>query len=155
MADQRPLSPDQASHTRDLLIQAGYREARHATIYQGIRVLFATVGFLAVLAIWRLNSPPLLVGVTCLGFFIPRFFLKHMINDRQTRIRLGLIDALDLITLYIGPGVGPAMTSREAMKHVTEDLRLTYPELHDELYFVCRDINAGYSWDEALDAMSE
>ncbi len=38
-----PLSPTDVSQTRAWLIQAGYREARHASIYFGLRVLFAAL----------------------------------------------------------------------------------------------------------------
>src|SRR5215468_10231648 len=96
-----PLSPSDTDRTRGWLIQAGYREPRHVTFYQGIRVLFAALGFVSVLLISGVKSPPLLIGVTGLGFFIPRFFLKRMINDRQTRIRLAMPDALDLTVICV------------------------------------------------------
>ena len=38
-----PLSPDDSDRTRAWLIQAGYREARHLTMFLGIRVLVALV----------------------------------------------------------------------------------------------------------------
>src|SRR6266581_8586015 len=39
-----PLSPSEVSRTRKWLIQAGYREQRHFTIYLGLRVLLALLG---------------------------------------------------------------------------------------------------------------
>src|ERR1039457_3198487 len=68
-----PLSPADVSQTRLWLIQAGYRNPQHVTIYRGLRVLFAAVGFLAVFAFTGFGSPLLLLGVTAFGFFIPRF----------------------------------------------------------------------------------
>jgi tight adherence protein C len=41
------------------------------------------------------------------------------------------------------------------MKRVAEDLRHRHPELSDEFYLICREMHAGYSWDEALCGMSE
>ena len=38
-----PLSPSDVSRTRKWLIQAGYREPRHLTIYFGLRLLLALV----------------------------------------------------------------------------------------------------------------
>jgi tight adherence protein C len=151
MGNQLPFSPDQVSRIRALLIQAGYHESRHFILYLGIRVLIALLGLGAVLLISGLNSPLLLVGVTGLGFFIPRFILKRMIRSRQKRIRLGFIDFFDLTALCVEAGLAPL----KAMKHVAEDLRPTHPELRDELYLACREMHAGYSWDEALDSMSE
>lgn len=151
MGSRLPFSPDQVSRIRALLIQAGYHEYRHFILYLGIRALIALLGLAAVLLISGLNSPLLLAGMTWLGFFIPHFILKRMIRDRQKRIRLGFIDAFDLTALCVEAGLAPL----KAMKRVAEDLRHRHPELSDELYLVCREIHAGYSWDEALCDMSE
>src|SRR5271157_905931 len=76
-----PLSPADVSQTRLWLIQAGYRNAQHVTIYRGLRVLFAALGFLSVFLFTGFNSPLLLVGVTAFGFFIPRFLLKKKMEE--------------------------------------------------------------------------
>ena len=141
-----PLSPTDTNRTRAWLIEAGYREARHITIYQGIRVLFAAVGLISVLLISGLKSPPLLVGVTGLGFFIPRFFLKRMINDRQLRIRLGMPDALDLTVICVEAG----LSLDQAMMRVGEDLKHAHPELSDEFYLMNLELRAGKPRAEAL-----
>jgi tight adherence protein C len=141
-----PLSPTDTNRTRGWLIQAGYREARHLTAYQGIRVLFALVGFVSVLLISGINSPMLLVGVTGLGFFIPRFFLKRMITDRQMRIRVGMPDALDLTVICVEAG----LALDQAMMRVGEDLRHAHPELSDEFYLMNLELRAGKPRAEAL-----
>ncbi len=141
-----PLSPTDTNRTRGWLIQAGYRESRHLTIYQGIRVLFAALGFVSVLLISGVKSPPLLIGVTGLGFFIPRFFLKRMINDRQTRIRLGMPDALDLTVICVEAG----LALDQAMMRVGEDLRHAHPDLADEFYLMNLELRAGKPRAEAL-----
>lgn len=141
-----PLSPTDTNRTRGWLIQAGYREARHMTVYQGIRVLSAVVGLIAVLLISGLKSPPLLVGVTALGFFVPRFFLKRMINDRQTRIRLGMPDALDLTVICVEAG----LSLDQAMMRVGDDLRHAHPDLADEFYLMNLELRAGKPRAEAL-----
>jgi tight adherence protein C len=141
-----PLSPSDTNRTRAWLIQAGYRESRHLTAYQGIRVLFAAVGFISVLLISGLKSPPLLVGVTGLGFFIPRFFLKRMIADRQLRIRLGMPDALDLTVICVEAG----LALDQALMRVGEDLRHAHPDLSDEFYLMNLELRAGKPRAEAL-----
>jgi tight adherence protein C len=141
-----PLSPTDTNRTRGWLIQAGYREARHLTAYQGIRVLFALVGFVSVLTISHLDSLMLLVGVTGLGFFIPRFFLKRMITDRQMRIRVGMPDALDLTVICVEAG----LALDQAMMRVGEDLRHAHPELSDEFYLMNLELRAGKPRAEAL-----
>jgi tight adherence protein C len=141
-----PLSADDSNRTRAWMIQAGYREQRHITIYQGIRVLFAAVGFFSVVVVSGIKSPPLLLGVTALGFFIPRFFLKRKINDRQMRIRLGMPDALDLTVICVEAG----LSLDQAMMRVGEDLRHAHPELADEFYLMNLELRAGKPRAEAL-----
>jgi tight adherence protein C len=141
-----PLSPTDTNRTRGWLIEAGYREARHMTIYQGVRVLFAAIGFVTVLLISGVKSPPLLIGVTGLGFFIPRFFLRRMINERQTRIRLGMPDALDLTVICVEAG----LSLDQALLRVGEDLRHAHPDLSDEFYLMNLELRAGKPRAEAL-----
>jgi tight adherence protein C len=141
-----PLSVDDTNRTRAWMIQAGYREQRHMTIYQGMRVLFAAVGFFSVVVISGFKSPPLLLGVTALGFFIPRFFLKRKINDRQLRIRLGMPDALDLTVICVEAG----LSLDQAMMRVGEDLRHAHPELADEFYLMNLELRAGKPRADAL-----
>jgi len=141
-----PLSPTDTNRTRGWLIQAGYREPRHVTFYQGIRVLFAALGFVSVLLISGVKSPPLLIGVTGLGFFIPRFFLKRMINDRQTRIRLAMPDALDLTVICVEAG----LALDQAMMRVGEDLRHAHADLADEFYLMNLELRAGKPRADAL-----
>jgi tight adherence protein C len=141
-----PLSVDDSNRTRAWLIQAGYRESRHLTVYQGIRVLFAALGFVSVLAFSGVKSPPLLIGVTGLGFFVPRFFLKRLINGRQTRIRIAMPDALDLTVICVEAG----LALDQAMMRVGEDLRHAHPDLANEFYLMNLELRAGKPRAEAL-----
>src|ERR1700689_2906815 len=58
-----PLSPSEVSRNRAWLIQAGYRDARHLTVYTGSRLAAALVAMAAVVVISGFNSPLLLVGI--------------------------------------------------------------------------------------------
>ena len=44
------------------------------------RLLLACLGFAAVVVFSGFDNPFLLVGIPGLGFFLPRFFLKRMIQ---------------------------------------------------------------------------
>src|SRR6059058_3734530 len=94
-----PLSPSEVSRTRKWLIQAGYREQRHFTIYLGLRVLLALLGVVSVVTIKGKVDLLTMIGVGGFGFFVPRFLLKRMIRERQRRITLALADALDLTVI--------------------------------------------------------
>jgi len=141
-----PLSADDISRTRLWLIQAGLRDARHVTYYQGSRVFFAVLGFMVAVAISGFNSPMLVVGLTALGLIVPRFILKRMIRDRQQRIRLGLPDALDLTVICVEAG----LALDQAMMRVGQDLHHAHPDLSDEFHLVNLEMRAGKPRSEAL-----
>ena len=141
-----PLSPSDVSRTRAWLIQAGLRESRHVTYYFGSRLLLAAIGFAGVIAFSGFNSIPLLVCVTAFGFFVPRFFLKRMIKDRQQRIRIALPDALDLTVICVEAG----LALDQALMRVGKDLHHAHPDLSDEFHLVNLEMRAGKPRAEAL-----
>jgi tight adherence protein C len=141
-----PLSPADVSRTRQWLIQAGYRDASHVNYYFGARVMGAALGFGIVALISGFNNPPLLIGVTALGFILPRFVLKRMIKDRQMRIRLALPDALDLTVICVEAG----LALDQALLRVGQDLHHAHPDLSDEFHLVNLEMRAGKPRAEAL-----
>jgi tight adherence protein C len=141
-----PLSPSDTDRTRGWLIQAGYREPRHMTMYLGARVFMALLGFTIVVLMSRFESPLLLIGVTGLGFFIPRFILKRKIRARQMRIRLALPDALDLTVICVEAG----LALDQAVMRVGEDLKHAHPDLSNEFYLFNLEMRAGKPRAEAL-----
>ena len=146
-----PVSPADVSQTRLWLIQAGYRSPQHVTIYRGLRVLFAAIGFFSVLLFTGFNSPLLLVGLTGFGYFIPRFLLKKRLQERQRRIRLGLPDGLDLTVICVEAG----LSLDQAMMRVGEDLRTAHPELSAEFHLFDLETRAGKPRVEALRNLAE
>jgi tight adherence protein C len=148
-----PMSPAEASKTRVLLMQAGYREARHITFYFGLRVFGALVG-LALAVLFGAGTDALLyflVGGIGLGFLLPGFFLKRKIRMRQDRIRLALADALDLTVICVEAG----LSLDQALSRVGEDLRYAHPDLSDEFRLVNLEMRAGKPRPEALRNLAE
>ena len=141
-----PMSPSEISRTRSWLIQAGYRDPKHVTVYIGSRVFLALLAFGLVVITAGVDSLYLLVGIPALGFFLPRFILKRMIRDRQQRITLGLPDALDLTVICVEAG----LALDQAMMRVGEDLHHAHPDLSDEFHLVNLEMRAGKPRAEAL-----
>ncbi|HEX3323408.1 MAG TPA: type II secretion system F family protein [Terriglobales bacterium] len=146
-----PISPTDVSQTRAWLIQAGYRDPKHVTIFYGVRALFAFVALAGVVIFGGAKSPMLLIGIPAFGFFLPRFFLKRMIRDRQTRIRVGLPDALDLTVICVEAG----LALDQAMQRVGEDLKHAHKDLSDEFHLVNLEMRAGKPRAEALRNLAE
>lgn len=147
-----PMSPADATKSRTWLMQAGFREERHQTVYVGVRVLFAIIGLAIVVASGvGLNSPPLLIGIPALGFLLPRFILKRLITRRQQNIRIGLADALDLTVICVEAG----LSLDQALSRVGEELKHAHPELSNEFHLVNLEMRAGKPRAEALRNLSE
>jgi tight adherence protein C len=147
-----PKSPSEVSATRALLMQAGYREDNHLTVYFGIRALLA-IGALVVVLVTGLgiSSPLFMIALPLGGYMLPRFQLKRLIRKRQLRIRLGLPDALDLTVICVEAGLG----LDQALMRVGEDLRHAHPDLSDEFRLVNLELRAGKARAEALRNLSE
>jgi tight adherence protein C len=141
-----PLSPTDVSRTRAWLIQAGLREPRHVSFYFGARMVLAVLGLGGVLLFSGFDSLALLVCVPAFGFFIPRFFLKRMIKDRQKRITIALPDALDLTVSCVEAG----LALDQALMRVGKDLHHAHPDLSDEFHLVNLEMRAGKPRSEAL-----
>jgi tight adherence protein C len=141
-----PLSPSDVTRTRAWLIQAGLREPRHVTYYFGARLMLAALGLAGVVAFSGFTSLSLLVCVPAFGFFLPRFFLKRMIKDRQQRIRIGLPDALDLTVICVEAG----LALDQALMRVGKDLNHAHPDLSEEFHLVNLEMRAGKPRAEAL-----
>ena len=146
-----PLSPAEASKSRAWLMQAGYRQSRHETIYFGLRVFGALLGLATVIVASGFDSPYLLIGMPALGFLLPRFVLKRMIRERQRRIRVALADALDLTVICMEAG----LSLDQAMARVGQDLRYAHSDLSDEFYLVNLEMRAGKPRPEALRNLAE
>ncbi|MGH9554390.1 MAG: type II secretion system F family protein [Terriglobales bacterium] len=140
-------SPGETSRTRALLMQAGFREPRHVTIYFGLRVLLLGTAILFVLAANLLIREPLLaIGLPLLGFVLPSMALKRNVRRRQHAIRLGLPDALDLAVICVEAGLG----LDQALQRVGDEMRHVHPPLADELSLVNLEMRAGKARSEAL-----
>jgi len=90
-----------------------------------------------------------LLGVLAVGSLLLRHILERV--RRKRRIRIGLVDALDLTVICVEAG----LSLEQAMARVGEDLRHAHSDLSDEFYLASREMRAGMPWDEALCNLSE
>jgi tight adherence protein C len=142
-----PTSARAVTHSREMLVMAGYREQRHLRLYNGVRVLLAIVILIVFLAtgIAEHRFMFVLAGVG-LAYIGPRFTLKRIIAMRQLRIRRGLPDALDLAVICVEAGLG----LDQALQRVGSDIKHAHPDLAAELNLVGLEMRAGKPRAEAL-----
>src|SRR5581483_470517 len=147
-----PISPDDASELRRLLIMAGFRSERAVTIFYGTKIILG-IALLVMAFLVRdvVTTNPVLrivlvIAVGFVGFCGPNFVLDRMITKRQERIRLSLPDALDLLVVSVEAGLG----LDQAMKHVSRELQLSHKEISEEMSLVTLEMRAGKRRSEAL-----
>jgi tight adherence protein C len=152
-----PVSPEDASVTRNDLIAAGYRTENAVSIYLGIRAVAAvTLVLLALVFRTTITSNPVLgivlpIAAGLLGYFGPSFFLDHMVTMRQERIRYGLPDALDLMVVCVEAGLG----MDQAMQYVATELMKAHPDICQELEMANLEMRGGKRRAEALHNLGE
>jgi tight adherence protein C len=86
-----------------------------------------------------------------IGFMGSAMVLEQMGAARQTRLRLSLPDALDLMVVCVEAGLG----LDQAIQQVARELAVTHPELCEEFGLVNLEIRAGKRRMEALKSLAE
>lgn len=152
-----PPSATEAKKLQKQLMHAGFRSAEAPIIYRAIQ-LASMAGFPLIVAIVSaflakpLSSVLIYIIVAfCVGFFLPRFSLKRIINNRQREIRWGLADALDLMVVSVEAGLG----LNAAMLKVSSELKDVHPGVATEFELANLEIRVGRERDEALRNLAE
>jgi tight adherence protein C len=85
------------------------------------------------------------------GYILPDFILSTRVRARQERIQLALPDALDLLVVCVEAGLG----LDQAILKTSEELRVTHPDICDELNLVNLELRAGKPRKEALKNLAD
>ena len=130
------------------MVRAGYRSASSMMAMQGIKILMplAFVVLVFTTGMYRLNVVfvPLLAAVV--GYLLPELWLMWRVQTRQHRLRLGLPDALDMLVICVEAGLG----LDQAIMRVAQELRITHPQLSEELQLVNMEMRVGKTRLEAM-----
>ncbi|HEX6729970.1 MAG TPA: type II secretion system F family protein [Pyrinomonadaceae bacterium] len=154
------LVPASATEVRKLqkqLMHAGFRSNEAPIIYRAIQ-LASMAGFPAVVAVvCAILARPLgsaliwIILAFVLGFFLPRYVLRRLINTRQRDLRWGLADAIDLMVISVEAGLG----LNAAMLKVSTELKEAHPDISTEFELANLEIRVGRERDEALRNLAE
>ena len=152
-----PKSPKEVGATAQKLMRAGYRDKAAVTIFFGIKMASIIVALLILFlsgSLQRMPSENLIIAlVTCVGggYILPDFILSTRVSARQEKIQLALADALDLLVVCVEAGLG----LDQAILKTSEELRVTHPDICDELNLVNLELRAGKPRREALKNLAE
>jgi tight adherence protein C len=157
IGEQIPLAPADQTITKRDLVMAGFRSDGAIRIFFGIKVMFCVVMFLFALMVHRhiTENPVLrivfLIAGTGLGYYAPGFYLESQVKKRQTKLRLSLPDALDMMVVSVEAGLG----LDQALQYVAREIEINHPELSDELELVGLEMRAGKRRSDALRNLAE
>lgn len=142
-----PKSPSEVSVIEKRLMRAGYRDDGAARLFYGAKVLVPILAcvILVVTGIGRNNMFFVYATALAIGFLAPDFWLGNRIKARQLEIRLGFPEFLDLCVVCIEAG----LSLDQALVRSVEELRLSQPEISDELSLVILEQRAGRPRTEA------
>ncbi len=136
-----PKSQQEVSVVKQRLIRAGYRKESTVKIFNGSKVVVPLMLCIVALVTGLGDLSPFFVYAVCLGlgFLAPDFWLGRQIKKRQSKIRRGLPDVLDLLVICIEAG----LSIDQATVRTSEELAHAQPELCDELRVVVLEQRAG------------
>lgn len=137
-----------ASTAKLMLIRAGYRRPEAIMVLRGAKVLVPIILGAVVFVTGAYSFNPLFVWAIALvgGYLLPDMWLSRQVRKRQTILRKALPDALDLLVVCIEAGLG----LDQAFMRVSQELRITHPELCGELDLVNAQIRVGRTRIEAM-----
>lgn len=148
-----PKSQAEVSVVKARLIRAGYRTESAIRMFNGAKFLTPVACCTVAWATGLYKLSPFFVYACCLGlgFLLPDFWLGNRIKKRQSLLRKGLPDVLDLLVICIEAG----LSLDQATVRAAEELSYAQPELCDELGVVVLEQRAGRPRDEAWKHLSE
>ncbi len=142
-----PRSEAEVGVIQTRLIRAGYREDNAQKFFYGAKVIVPLFLCLVAAVTGFAKQNPFFIYVAALGvgFLVPDFWLGRQIKNRQTMIRRGLPDVLDMLVICVEAG----LSLDQATARTAEELHVSQPILSDELSVVALEQRAGSARAEA------
>jgi tight adherence protein C len=120
------------------LTLAGFRKAEHLEVYTALKMLLPVVGIVIGTFFGSNMIAAILVGAVA-GFFGPDLVVTRLISARQESISRALPEALDLLVICMEAGLG----IDQAMTRLADEIRMSSPQLAEELKTINREQRAG------------
>ncbi|MGD8109759.1 type II secretion system F family protein [Vibrio sp. TRT 21S02] len=147
-----PKSNKERESVRHQLMHAGYHDANSLTFFYALKGMSLAMG-LSIAGMMYFFQPDMsnlnlmMVISVGVGLYLPNIGLKQLVNKRQSKIRGGVPDALDLLVVCTESGLG----FNAALRRVADELMISHPDFADELDTVCAKIKAGIEMSDAFE----
>lgn len=134
-----PKSPKQMSKVQRRLAMAGFYRPKHIAYYIVSEVLTPVVMFGAVFLTLGRRGIIFAILAAIIGYLLPGMVVEYHAKKRQKEIRNGLPDALDLLIVSLEAG----LAIDQSILKSSEELRIAYPNLAEELHMITVECRAG------------
>ena len=134
-----PKSPKQMTRVQRRLALAGLHKPKHIALYVAAEVVAPIAAFLGIVLAFGMSQIIFAVLAGILGYLLPGLTVEWHARKRQKEIRNGLPDALDLLIVSLEAG----LAIDQAILKCSEELRIAYPNLADELHMITVECRAG------------
>lgn len=148
-----PRSAAEVSVAQTRLMRAGFRRDRYLDIFYAAKVVTPILFVLLAMALGLqryVGGFVLYTTALAVGFLAPDFWVGWKMKKRKLEIRLGLPEALDLMTICVEAGLG----LDQAILRVAEEMHISQPDIAEELVVLNLEQRAGKSRREALRNLS-
>jgi len=148
-----PRSASEVSALQKRLISAGYRDESAVNIFYGAKIFvpLALSALVVVTGLYQWNPMVSLAVAAGVGFLGPDFWLNNRIANRKLMVGLGLPEALDLMVICAEAGLSIDQT----LLRVSRELRVSQPEIADELGLAMLEQKAGKPREDTLKALAD
>lgn len=148
-----PRSQAEISVVQQRLVRAGIRSDNAVKMFYGAKVMTPAVLLLIAWVSGAVHLAPFFVLAVAggIGFLAPDFWLGRMISNRQSEIKKGLPDVLDLLVICVEAG----LSLDQATARTAQELKKAQPALSDELGIVALEQRAGRARSDAWKHMAE
>jgi len=147
-----PTSAKDSGLLQRRLQHAGFRNPNALRILYGVKGSTAVLAPLLVLgfslgfSLWTSDTASYLAGAAILGYVLPNEILRRLATRRQTRIKKGMANSLDLMVICVEAGLG----LDQAIMQVSKEMQGPHPEISEEFGLVNLEMRAGMRRMEAL-----
>jgi tight adherence protein C len=143
----------EASVVRKRLVMAGYRREQHVNVLYAARFIVPMLLCVVIYFTGIYHWSPVLTFLFALviGYLAPDYWLTHQIAARETDLRFGLPDTLDLLVVCLEAG----LSLDQAVLRAADELSFTHPAIADELGLVMLEVRAGKPRVDAWRSLTE
>jgi tight adherence protein C len=148
-----PRSQAEISVVQQRLVRAGIRSDNAVKMFYGAKVMTPCILILLSWVTGAVHLAPFFILAVAggIGFLAPDFWLGRKISNRQTEIKKGLPDVLDLLVICVEAG----LSLDQATARTAQELKKAQPALSDELGIVALEQRAGRARSDAWKHMAE